>query len=237
MSMEFLNLLKKSPNLLIYAPPDGVFSSLAMNSPQFGVIMSSKLIDLAENLGMNAIITGALSPVEASIRKTGLWPFDKWRKIYGISVAVNVVDITTKTLMLTHIQTEEFPIPLDEADDYDEEKIIDEASAEDLPEMIEDQASIVEDKLNEVPWTGKVLAVDDNTVMINAGKELGLQPGKCFDVYTPGKLIPSGSGRPIHLFGEKTGEIKVTSVMEKHALAEPVKGGPFMAKQVIRIRP
>jgi len=56
-------------------------------------------------------------------------------------------------------------------------------------------------------------------------------------VFAPGKSIPSGSGRTIHLFGEKIGLIKVTSVMESHSLAEPVSGGPFEPKQFIRFKP
>jgi hypothetical protein len=236
-SRQFYGLLKASPNLLPSGPPDGMFSSLSMESPQFGVVTNSSLVDFAQSLGMNDLIIGVLNPVEISIRKTGIWPFDKWRRFYGISIAVNVIDTASKTLLLTHVQLEEFPVNLDEAEELDEKAFIDEVSTKSYPEMIKEQAEIVARELRRQPWTGSILAVENNTIMINAGKEVGLEPGRCFEVFAPGKSIPSGSGRTIFLLGEKIGMIKVNSVMETHSLAETVSGGPFEPKQFVRFRP
>ena len=218
-------------------PPDGIFSSLAMESPQFGVVTNSSLVDFAESLGMNDLIIGVLNPVEISIRNTGIWPFDDWRKIYGISVAINVIDTTSRTLLLTHLELEEFEVDLEDTEEQDEKAFIKEISDESLPELLEKLASVVKTNLRREPWTGRILAVENNSVMINAGKEIGLQPGSFFQIFSPGKSIASGSGIPIHLLGESIGEIKVNSVMEKHALAEPVSGGPFEAKQFVRFKP
>jgi hypothetical protein len=236
-SRQFYDLLKASPNLLVSEPPDGMFSSLAMESPQFGVVTNSSLVDFAQSLGMNDLIIGVLNPVEISIRKTGMWPFDKWRKFYGISIAINVIDTASKTLLLTHLELEEFPVDLDEAEELDEKAFIDKASTESYPEIIKELAEIVARELHRQPWTGSILAVENNAIMINAGKEVGLDPGKLFEVFAPGKPIPSGSQRTIFLLGEKIGMIKVNSVMEAHALAEPVSGGPFEPKQFVRFRP
>ena len=236
-SRQFYDFLKASTNLLVNEPPDGMFSSLAMESPQFGVITNSSLVDFARSLGMNDIIIGVLNPVEISIRKAGIWPFDSWRKFYGVSVAVNIIDTASKTLLLTHVELEEFPVELEEAESFDEKAFIDEVSTESYPEMIKQVAEIVAKELHRQPWTGTILAVETNAIMINAGKEVGLEPGKSFEVFFPGKSIPSGSGRTVYLFGEKIGTIKVNSVMETHALAEPVDGGPFEPKQFVRFRP
>jgi len=236
-SQQFYDLLKASPNLLVAEPPDGMFSSLAMESPQFGVVTNSSLVDLAQSLGMNDLIIAVVNPVEISIRKTGIWPFDNWRKIYGISIAVNVIDTASKTLLLTHLESREFPVDLDEAEELDEKAFINEASTEAYPEMIRDLPEIVARELHRQPWTGSILAVENNAIMINAGKEVGLEPGKSFEVFAPGKTIPSGSGRTIFLFGEKIGIIKINSVMETHSLAEPVSGGPFEPKQFVRFKP
>jgi len=236
-SKQFHDLLKASPNLLISEPPDGMFSSMSIESPQFGVVTNSSLVDFAQSMGMNDLVIGVLNPVETNIRKTGIWPFDEWQKIYGISVAVNIIDTTSKTLVLTHVETEEFPVDLEDAEGLDEKVFVDEASTKAYPELIEKQTEIVARELHRQPWTGTVLAVEDNSIMINAGKEVGLEPGRLFDVFAPGKTIPSGSGRTIFLFGDKIGMIKVTSVMETHSLAEPVSGGPFEPKQFIRFKP
>jgi hypothetical protein len=236
-SRQFYDLLKDSPGLLVSEPPDGMFSTMAIESPQFGVVTSSSLVDLAQGLGMNALIIGVLNPVEISIRKSGIWPFDSWQKVYGISVAVNVIDTASKTLMLTHVALEEFPVDLEEAEELDEQAFVDEVSSEAYPEMIQEQAEMVSSELSKLPWTGSVLAVEEDTVMINAGTELGLEPGKSFEVFAPGRTIDSASGRPIFLFGEKIGIIRVNAVMDTHSLAEPVSGGPFAPKQFVRLIP
>ena len=237
LSRQFYDLLKKSPHLLLHEPPDGIFSSSSMKSSQFGVITNSSLIDFAEGLGMNDLIIGVLNPVEISTQNTGWWPFDDWRKIYGVSVAVNIIDIASKTLLLTDVEIEEFSMSLEDAEDQDEEAYVKKISIETFPEIIEEQVPKVEQELNSKYWTGRISAVENKTIMINAGKDVGLQQGNRFEVFTEGKSISSGSGRTIYLFGANIGELEVKSVMEKHSLAESVSGGPFKAKQFIRFKP
>lgn len=236
-SRQFYDLLKASPHLLVSEPPDGMFSSLTMESPQFGVITNSSLVDFAQSLHMNDLIIGVLNPVEISIREEGVWPFNSWRKIFGISIAINIIDTASKTLLLTHVELREFPVDLEDAEEMDEKGFVDEVSRESYPEIIEEAAEIVAKELRQQPWTGTILAVEDTTIMINAGKEVGLEPKNLFEVFAQGKSIPSGSGRTIFLFGESIGMIKVKSVMETHSLAEPVSGGPFEPRQFVRFKP
>ena len=234
---EFYKHLKETPNLLLYDPPDGVFSTQAMESPQFGVVTSSKLVDIATDMGMNALIIGVLNPVEIAVHKTGIWPFDGWKRIFTVSAAVNVIGTASKTLIYTDIALEEYDMSLEESEQLDQENYIQKITLEALPDLIHKLGSIMDFKVSDEPWTGKIVAVDGDTIMINAGKEVGLEDEAVFEVYSVGESISSGTGRTIHLLGETVGEIKVTSVMEKHSLAEPLDGGPFKAKQFIRLKP
>ena len=236
LSREFYDHLNKSSSLILYKSPDGMYSSLTMNSPQFGVVTSSVLVDIAEQMGMTDLLIGVLNPIETSINKTGIWPFDSWKKIYVVSVAVNIIDIATKTLLLTQLDLQEFKIPLDEAENQDEQEYISRVTSEALPEIMEKLVYAVEDRLMENPFTGKILAIDEDAIMFNAGSKVGLSKGQVFDVYALGKMIPSAGGRDIRLFGDKVGEIKTATVMEKHAIAEPLSGGPFKVGQIIRFQ-
>lgn len=234
---QFYRLLKGCPRLLVSEPPDGMFSSLSMESPQYGVVTNSRLVDFAQSLGMNNLIIGVLNPPETCIRKTGIWPFDDWKKIYTISMAVNVVDTASKTLLMSHLESKETAIALEEAEEMDEKAFMDEVFAESYPEIIRKQVETVGRELRRQPWTGTTLAVEDDVIMINAGREVGLEPGKLFEVFALGESILSESGRTIYLFGEKIGMIKVNLVMETHALAKPLTGGPFKPKQFVRFKP
>ena len=234
---DFYQHLRETPNLLLYDPPDGVFSTQAMESPQFGVVTSSKLVDIATDMGMNALIIGVLNPAEITVHKTGIWPFDGWKRIYTVSAAVNVIGTASKTLIYTDIALEEYDMSLEESEQLDQENYIQKITLEALPDLINNLGSTLDFKVSDEPWTGKIVAVDGDTIIINAGKEVGLEDEAVFEVYSVGESISSGTGRTIHLLGETVGEIKVTSVMEKHSLAEPLDGGPFKAKQFIRLKP
>ena len=234
---EFYEHLRKTPNLLLYDPPDGVFSTQAMESPQFGVVTSSNLVDIATDMGMNALIIGVLNPVEIAVHKTGIWPFDGWKRIYTVSAAVNVIGTASKTLIYTDIALEEYDMSLEKSEQLDQENYIKKITLEALPDLIHKLGSIMDFKVSDEPWTGRIVAVDGDTIMINAGKEVGLEEEAVFEVYSVGESISSGTGRTIHLLGETVGEIKVTSVMEKHSLAQSLDGGPFKAKQFIRLKP
>jgi len=234
LSRGFYDALKQAPYLLLSQPPDGTFSSMAMRSPQYGIVTSSRLIDFAERQGMNAIVVGVLNPVEITTRKTGIWPFDKWRKYYIVSVSVNVIDTVSKTLFLTHLESEEFSIPLDEAEQMDSESFTADCQRKALPELIDEQVGAIQTALDTEPWTGKIMAVENGTIMINAGDDVGAKVGQQFEVFSLGKTIPAGSGRKVHLLGGTEGVIETTTVMESHALANAVSGGPFAAKQLVR---
>ncbi len=237
LSDEFYKRLKETPNLLLYDPPDGIFSTQAMESPQYGVVTSSKLVDIAEDMGMNALMIGVLNPVEVAIHKTGIWPFDGWKRIYTVSASVNVIQTASKTLIYTDVATEEYNMSLEDSEEIDQENYIRKITLEALPDLINNLGSTMDFKVSDEPWTGRIVAVDGDTIMINAGKEIGLEDEAVFKVFSVGESITSGTGRTIHLLGTTIGEIKVTSVMEKHSLAERLDGGPFKAKQFIRLKP
>jgi len=236
LSDDFYAHLKKTPNLLLYNPPDGVFSTQAMESPQYGVVTSSKLVDIATDMGMNALIIGVLNPVEVAVHKTGIWPFDSWKRFYTVSAAINVIGTASKTLIYTDIALEEYKMGLAESDQLDQETYIKKITLEALPDLINNLGSSMDFTVSDEPWTGKILAVDGDTIMINAGKEVGLEGEPVFNVFSVGEAVSSETGRTIHLLGVNIGEIQVTSVMEQHSLAKPLKGGPFEAKQFIRLK-
>jgi len=188
-------------------------------------------------MGMNVLMIGVLNPVEVAVHKTGFWPFDSWRRFYTVSAAVNVIDTISKTLIYTDIAIEEYSMTLDESDQMDQETYIQQITLEALPELVHNLGLTMDFKVSEEPWTGKVLAVDGDSIMINAGKEVGLKEEAVFKVFSVGESMSSGTGRTIHLLGTAIGDIIVTSVMEKHSLAKPLNGGPFEARQFIRLKP
>ncbi len=230
---DFVELLGQSSHLLLYAPPKDLSWPSGATSPAFGVVNHPDLVKMAKDLNMDALITGILTPIETT-EKTKVWPFRKELKIYEISIVINVVDVTNGCLYLTKLVSEEVPFRLIKAKNTNKTEIIDQALQKAIPPILKKLASAVVEKLEEAPWTGRILAVNDGTIKINAGKDVGLHPDQLFTVCAQGASITCLSNKTFDLLDKKAGEIKVTSIKEDHA---PETGGPFLAGQIIRLFP
>jgi hypothetical protein len=84
------------------------------------------------------------------------------------------------------------------------------------------------------PWTGQILSVENGMIKINGGEDVGVRPDQLFTVFARGESITCRVGRSFDILGKKIGEIKTTSIMEKHSLAVPVAKGSFLAGQTVR---
>ncbi len=229
--------MSELPDLQLYQAPKDIswFSGIA--ATEYDIITDPKLVKKAEDLGMNAFITGILDPVESKNTRTGIWPFRKTSRLFDVSMVVNIVNVTSGCLYLTNIVSDDVTFPLDEIKDAPKDEIIDRVLEKALPSIFKLQAEAVIDSLEEEPWTGKVLALTNNVLTISAGRNTGVHPDQVFTVFSRAKPIICRDNRSYFLFGERIGEIKVNTVMEKHALALPVEGGPFSAGQIIRLKP
>lgn len=80
----------------------------------------------------------------------------------------------------------------------------------------------VANKLENVPWRGRVVTVKDGTIFVNAGTNAGLQTGSTFTVCKEGEaLVDPETGVELGKENTKIGAIKITEVQEKFSKAEP----------------
>jgi hypothetical protein len=233
---EFIQFLKESSQLLLSRVPETMSSDIGVRSSRFGIVTHPLLIKRAGELGINAFIAGVFSPIDISTGKRGIWPFRDLCKIYLISMSVNVVDITSGTILLTKVASADFSVPLEEAKGGDDKKFISENSKEIIAKIIKIQGSAIVESLSEEPWMGRILTVSNGNIRINAGKDVGLHPGQIFEVFSPGEPIRSGTGAFIAALGKKAGEIKVSSVTEREAFAVSIGGKQFSSGQIIRFK-
>ncbi|MGD2126728.1 MAG: hypothetical protein PVG99_11655 [Desulfobacteraceae bacterium] len=250
---QLLTLLDQKAHLLLVRPTNPMPRSSKITSPGFGIVIDPDQARRAEEMGMNVLMTVVLSPFEVHTKRTGIWPFRKFRRELEISMVVNALDVTNGTLFLTHLESRRIRLPsLDELEDEDFEQDLEKrletrfSNLFDPSEIdrkkfdkawsriVEDQASAIKRALNEQPWSGKILSADSETIIVNAGKDIGLTEGDVFEVYGQGESILSVSGRSLYLMGPKVGEIKTVKVMDRHASAVPLETGHFFPGQIIR---
>jgi len=231
---NFVELLKESPHLLLFQGPQDIHSGTGSKSPEFGIVIPPELVKRAQDLGMNALIIGVLNPLEATTRKTGIWPFRDISRIIEISMTVNIVDTTSGCLYLTKLDSEEMDFLIDELPGRDENEVIDQIIEANMPRILKRLSSAVITSLMKEPWTGQILSVENGMIKINGGKDVGVRPDQLFTVFARGESITCRAGRSFDILGKKIGKIKTTSIMEKHSLAVPVAEGSFLAGQAIR---
>jgi len=232
---EFYELLSRSPRIsLHFQGSEENPGATAVTPVEYGIITNPDMIRKARAQGMNAVVTGALNPVEVTRKKAGIWPFRRKVVAYRVSMVVNVVDVNSGYLYLTSLESEEATFPLEEEGFQDEARERGEALESLLPKIVKRQANAVSKELKEDPWTGRILSVGENGVTISGGRDAGILPGQVFRVYPGAEPITTKEGRTIYPLGKAVGTIRVEAVMPDRSRAVGSEGGPFVEGQLLR---
>jgi hypothetical protein len=235
-SREFLDYFVQSPYVVLQEPIDMKSSSERGASFRSGAVLDAETVVRAQAMGVNWALFGIIQPFDTTTKRTGIWPFRGNKADYEVSMAVTVVDITNTTLMLSRQESRTIRFDAEDVDSRTKDVVRDEAVEEDMPKIIKKQAKAVIKALRKHRWKGKIVQVTENTIRINAGSDVGLQPGHRFDVFAPGETVTAKGGRNIAILGERIGQIEAADVEETEATAVPVKGEGFRAGLIIRSR-
>lgn len=237
-SASLIKLLRKSPYLLVYQAPESIPLPEGGKHIKLGMLTNPELIKRAKDLDINALVSGTINPIEITTKKTAFytWPFRKTLKNYDVSVIIYVADVQDGTIYMINRESEEMAFREDKLKDQDKGKIIDKVLKKAMPRILKRQSKAVTRGLAREPWSGRILSIENNSIMINAGSEVGVKPGQEFTVFGQGETISCKDGKTLKILGKKLGKIKVTSIMEKHSLAAPVGKGEYSEGQVVRDR-
>ncbi len=99
-------------------------------------------------------------------------------------------------------------------------------------EAIEDMMELIEEKMEELPWSGKIIMVKDNTIYIKPGSDAGVKVGDSFVVYAEGEVLEDpDTGLILGTVEKKVGTIQVTgSVANGKAASAVIKSGSSFKK-------
>ena len=247
----FLEELRKVENYLVQEATLPPSSDNNKSASQFDIIVDPNLSKKAEEMGMNVLITATIHPIDVNVEKKGIWPIIIIQRKLELSMVVSALDLTNGTLFMTNLENtklkmeervEDLEVLQIQGEFKEEEEknplsfVEEEKFKKAVAEMIKDQASAIMEVLKEEPWSGKILSVDGKSLVINAGRDVGLITGSLFEVFGKGETIQSVNGRSYHLLGPKMGEIKAVRVMDDHASAVTWKRTGFEPGQTIRVK-
>jgi hypothetical protein len=235
---SLIKLLRKSPYFLVYQAPESVPLPKRDKHIKLSILTNPELIKRAEDLDINTLISGTINPIEITEKKTAFWtwPFRKALKSYEVSVVIFVIDVQDGTIYMINHESVEMTFRVDKLKDQDQGKIIDRVLERAMPRILKRQSKAVTRGLAREPWSGRILSIENNSIMINAGSEVGVKPGQEFTVFAQGETIACKEGKSLKILGKRLGKIKVTSSMERHSLAVPVGEGEFSEGQVVKDR-
>jgi hypothetical protein len=199
-------------------------------------MVNPALIKSADEMGVDVMIVGALSPFETNTRREGIWPFRKITKKVDISLLINALDVINGGFLLSHLENVESETSSHGEGEEQKSTLKRATLNEALSEIIENQADVITEILRAHPWRSRVTSVEADGLIVDGGRDIGLEKGSVLEVYEIDGSIRSLDGRNLPLLGNKVGEIKVVNVLSASVDASPLTGGPFEAGQVVQLK-
>jgi hypothetical protein len=234
LTQEFFDHLAQSPYVVLEEPFKGATLVVRDKSIRFGFVLDAEVVARAQAMGVNWALIGIIQPFEVSSQRTGIWPFRGNKTDFEVSLAVSVVDITNATLLFTRQESRHIRFDAEDVDRRTERLVRDEAMEGDMPKILKDQAKAVIKALRKNRWKGRIVQVNDGTIRINAGRDVGLEPGHRFEVFAPGETVTAKGGRNIQIMGERIGVIEAETVGDTQATAVAVSGEGFRPGMTIQ---
>ncbi len=234
---EFRGRLERSDRLVVHEAPPGLGWPQGDRSPDLGILPQEDFVRVAEDRAMNALVFAVINPIEVRTERRGIWPLRKQRRVYEFSLVVNVVDLGTRTLLYSQIESEEVSRVVKEIPRGTKETRPDSELRKEIANILKRQAGGAAESLARAPWTGRLLSVEGETLTLSAGEQLGVRPGDRFLVFGREDLPQVRGGQAVRLLGPQIGLIEVNAVSAETATAIAVEKGAFTAEQFIRPAP
>ncbi|RJX35210.1 MAG: hypothetical protein C4525_04690 [Desulfarculus sp.] len=200
-----------------------------------------RIVAAAKTLGLNTVLSGALTNLALQYDKTGIYGFRENEPFALLELNLRLIDVATGVLLAEGVQDSKLklsdlvatnitlgqPYPAD---------VLNKLQADLVPPTVK----WVGRNVAAQAWTGFVLALQGGQVKVTVGRDTGLSVGDLLVVYGRGTQIRSGSGRILFLPGAPVGRLKLVKLDARSSWAVPMaeaggkKPGPFEPGQTLR---
>jgi hypothetical protein len=184
-------------------------------------------------LGLNAVITGALTSVSEDQEKHGMLWFKSVRPYVRVQIATAIYDSETGAKLLDESFNHRVEVEDSESDFFEETKFkladldsktLNLALTEAFDEIAEDMGEAICEALEDYPWKGFIASINGDKIIISSGKTAGLKPGDILEVYRTDEVYQGPHNQRFFVPGPKTGEVKITIVSPDTSVAVVVSG-------------
>jgi len=224
--------LEASGKVVVFESNESTPAGVEQTDLPFGVNPDLKFLANARERGMNAVLTGVITPIEKEEQLRGIWPLRKAVHHYSIALIFNLIDPQDGTVILSHLDTDGVDIDIEEEEFTDKNWILQELKKKVLGKIIKRSIKPIKQALESEQWEGRILKVN-HQIRINAGADVGVKPGYHFEVFGGRKTLVAKDGKRFLVSWKRIGKIRVTEVLSSVALAEPIEGKGFKPGQKI----
>jgi curli biogenesis system outer membrane secretion channel CsgG len=206
---------------------------------QTGVVSAESAAQAGKVLGLNALVTGSISQFGVSTGGADYGVYKQKVQTAKCAVDVRVVDASTGQLLFADSGKGEFERKAQEVLGLGTRAGYDETLGQEaLRSAITKFMDNLVQKLQSVEWSGAVAMVSGTDVYINAGRDVGLNPGDVLMVQTLGQEIVDPQTKVVlgRTRGSVKGELLVTEIDEKFTISKVRSGMGFQVGDLVRIK-
>ena len=206
---------------------------------QSGAVNPETAAQAGKVLGLNALVTGSISQFGVSTGGADYGIYKQKVQTAKCAVDVRVVDATTGQLLFADSGKGEFQRKAQEILGMGTRAGYDETLGQEaLRSAITKFMDNLVQKLETVEWSGAVAMVTGTDVYINAGRDVGLNPGDVLVVQTLGQEIIDPQTKV--LLGRTRGAVKaelmVTQIEERFTISKVRSGTGIQIGDMVRIK-
>jgi curli biogenesis system outer membrane secretion channel CsgG len=206
---------------------------------QTGVVTAETAAQAGKVLGLNALVTGSISQFGVSTAGADYGVYKQKVQTAKCTVDVRVVDASTGQLLFADSGRGEFERKAQEVLGLGTRAGYDETLGQEaLRSAITKFMDNLVQKLQSMEWSGAVAMVSGTDVYINAGRDVGLNPGDVLTVQTLGQEIVDPQTKVVlgRTRGSVKGELLVTEIDEKFTISKIRSGLGFQVGDLVRIK-
>ena len=234
-------ILQKTGRFIVIPQQDmeSIASQQALGAS--GMINPDTAAKMGEVLGLNAIVTGAVTAYSEAEEGQDLLLYRSKKQIARVTVDYRIVDTTTGVQLMADSGAGVYEksvgkvLGLGGRTSYDSD-LRDGALRDALTKAMVNMMK----QLGKRKWTGRIAQVDGRTLYINAGQKSGLQTGTKLDVFRAGKAIidpvtKMKLGTTENLIGQALVTRNDLGDQADLSIATPTSGASFQIGDIVKI--
>lgn len=241
MSQFVAAVQKECPQILLVVPGDADYPESLHKLPttDTGKVDNIALARMCQKSGINGIITGQLSHIGATQEKRG-WVFlKKMHHMARLQLDVSMLHAGSAAKLMDETYYAEVDVLEADFESLQRRQAVQIATLEEpMAQAAEVVMEAVCERLNQLPWEGYVVSVDENRAVISVGESSGLRAGSVLVVYEAGKITEGNGGNRYFLPGKISGDVSVTAVSANTAeIVAAESTSPIKIGSIVRLKP